>query len=54
MVFGKPLDSGGGTSFLSKQGLSSLVQASKARKDGKAEMISGMVAAIVHTSCRKY
>jgi len=39
--------------LLSKKGLSSLVQPGKARKDGKAEMISGMVAAIVHASCKK-
>jgi len=52
-ICGKCLDFGGGTSLLSKKGLSSLVWASKACKDGRVEMISGMVAAILHTSCRK-
>jgi len=55
LICGKYLDFCGGRLlvFLSKKGLTSHVRARKARKDGKAEMISDMVAAIVHTSCRK-
>jgi len=53
-ICGKCLDFGGGTSFLSKRAcLHSSGPAKYARMEIKVEMISGMAAAILHTSCRK-
>jgi len=53
-ICGKCLDFGGGTSFLSKRAcLHSSGPAKHARMEIKVEMISGMVAATLHTACRK-